>query len=739
MGSNKYGEQMSIRLTRRAVLLGASVTGAMGLVRVTPAVAATRTSYAVLIAATAYPNLPPNSALIGPNHDAQLVREYLLGNAPVKFDPANILLLADNLDGAIGSPTLGGILSSLGQIANRAKQGDFVYIHYSGHGSQQPALSPGDETDGLDEILLPSDTGRWTDKAKGVPNALTDNMIGHALDAIRRKGAFVWIVFDCCNSGTATRAVPVDQDLIVQRKLDPSNLGIPDAELRLATAAEESRGAGERQMERQAAFTFREDPTSALGIAGGDLVAFFAAQSIETTPEMPLPKGQPDATKFGLFTFTIFQKLAENPNVTYRQLGHAVLQQYAADGRTRPTPLFEGALDARVFGSEIVDAPMQWPLEVKGTQGSIAAGLMHRLAPGSKLAILPGPLAEMSEALGYVEVVAAKNLTSVVKPVSYEGKPLVALSELSAGAYVRVARLEIDFSMVVARPATVAGLDRQTTDVNAMLDDLVADPARKFNIKLVDAGEEADLRLAVLQENAIVGAETAASDALALWFLPPSGDVSLKDGPKPPFVVANDPERLRAGTDDVLTKIFRATALSRLAAGSDYRPERVTVEFKLKRSSESVMKPLRQATVPQVLPGDEVHILAKNQSSKLIDLNILYVGSDYSITHIDAQRLVPNAAIEEALLAFTDASFGFERMIAVLTEAPPQSAIEDLSFLAQGGIPPATRAASGQPGFADMLRDIGLAPATRSAMKLGDKDASMGAVMMFPVETVPAS
>ena len=32
---------------------------------------------------------------------------------------------------------------------------DFVYIHYSGHGSQQPAIEAGSETDGLDEIVLP--------------------------------------------------------------------------------------------------------------------------------------------------------------------------------------------------------------------------------------------------------------------------------------------------------------------------------------------------------------------------------------------------------------------------------------------------------------------------------------------------------------------------------------------------------------------------------------------------------
>ena len=35
-----------------------------------------------------------------------------------------------------------------------------------------------------------------------------------------------------------------------------------------------------------------------------------------------------------------------------------------------------------------------------------------------------------------------------------------------------------------------------------------------------------------------------------------------------------------------------------------------------------------------------------------------------------------------------------------------------------------------------MLLDIGLAPATRSAMKLGDKGGSKGAVMIYQIETV---
>src|SRR5262249_1630316 len=129
---------------------------------------------------------------------------------------------------------------------------------------------------------------------------------------------------------------------------------------------------------------------------------------------------------------------------------------------------------------------------------------------------------------------------------------------------------------------------------------------------------------------------------------------------------------------------------------------------------------------------------AENLSTKLVDINILYVGSDYSISHMGAQRLVSGAKVDEGLLAFTDSSFGMERMIAVLTEAPAMSEIEDLSFLQQDGVPPATRDVSGGGSFSDMLNDIGLAPATRSAMKLGDKGGQKGAVLIYPLETMPA-
>ncbi|TIX35161.1 MAG: caspase family protein, partial [Mesorhizobium sp.] len=249
--------------------------------------------------------------------------------------------------------------------------------------------------------------------------ALVDNEVGAALDAIRDKGAFVWVVFDCCHSGTATRAAEVDDEM--ERKVEFADLvGGGEAERAAAVklyadiAATATRGFDENGQRKPA---FNLAPTGAESTTKGKLVAFYAAQTVETTPEMPLPKGTADAPRFGLFTFTILSKLAENPNVTYRQLGQAVLQQYSADSRTRPTPLFEGELDARVFGTDRADAVMQWPLVVKDGAATIGAGLLQRLTPGSKLAILPSALSQLSEALGYVEVQSARNLESWVKPV----------------------------------------------------------------------------------------------------------------------------------------------------------------------------------------------------------------------------------------------------------------------------------------------------------------------------------
>jgi hypothetical protein len=709
-----------------------------------------RTNYAVLMAVTAYPNLPPKNALIGPNHDARLVREYLTTHAPIKFEPSNVTILADGLDGANASPTRAQILATLAEVADKAQPGDFVYLHYSGHGSQQPTLTPETETDGLDEILLPADSAPWDKQAKRIPNALVDDEIGEALDAVRDKGAFVWIVVDACNSGSVTRAAAVGTaDQSFDRKLDPTDpngLAIPASDMP-AAASDTAPAGGERTSDMQliedagerAIQTDDQTQTGAKPIEKGGMVAFFAAQTIETTPEMPLPRGVDGAERFGLFTFTIFSKLAENPSMTYRQLGHSVLQQYAAEPRQRPTPIFEGELDAPVFGSEPIETDQQWQIEARDSSLTLPAGLLHRLTPGTRLAILPKPASDLSETLGYVEVKKAENLTSQVVPVAFDGKPALKPADLPPNAYARLSEVAVTFKLKVARPSVASGLDEEVKLVDAMLDKVASAEDKRFDVELVPAGAAADLRLVVLRESDVEGAGPDASSEPALWFLPSSGELSLTPGQRPPRIVIHpdDPDKLATSASENLEKIYRATALSRLSAAAGQMPKGVSVKFEINRMSAGRLDPLQESTVPTVNPGDQLNIVAQNDSGSLIDINVLYIGSDYSITRLDAQRLVNGARLETPVAEFTSDSFGTERMIAVVTEAPPLSEVEDLSFLEQGKVPSLTRSGAEQSSFAAALANIGSA-ATRAAIAPRDKGGTKNAVLIFPIEIVPA-
>jgi hypothetical protein len=726
-----------IVLTRRGVLLGATALSAAGLIRPLSAQDTARTNHAVLVACTAYPNLPKRVSLIGPNNDATMVREFLMQAAPVTFAPENITLLADGIEGAAASPTHKNILDALAATAKKARGGDFVYIHLSGHGSRQPAVDPNSETDGMDEIFLPADTGVWGD-ATHIPNALLDNQIGEALDAIRATGAFVWFVIDACHSGTATRAAAIDEDFAVERQVKPEDLGVPGDRLAAAEEAGGTRGIGDSPAKPAFGATA---PTGAEAVGKGGLVGFYAAQTVETTPEMPLPKGAVGATRYGLFTYTIFSKIAEsrNPAMTYRQLGQAVLQQYAADARNKPTPLFDGDLDAPVFGTSEGNAALQWPLTVQDGVMSINAGLLHRLMPGAKLAIVAKPQDPTDAAIGMAEVTSAKNLTSRLKPVATGEKPALAVDAIPPNAYARVTDLALNFSLTVARPSEAEGLGDEVKLVDAMLDEVSARQGKRYNVTLVEPGKEADIRLAVMRENAVPSAAKDASDKPALWFLSASGDIAADGDERPPLVAIDKaaPQKMADATAANFEKIFRAVNLSRLASASDYRNDQVSVAFNIRREGSDREEPLDASTVPAVNPGDVVAIAARNTSSSMVDINVLYVGSDYSITHMGANRIEPNGALNEDLLMFTDDSFGMERMIAVLTEAPQISEVADLSFLQQGGVPAATRGTGEGGDFMGMLTDIGNAPATRAAMKLGGKGGQKGAVMIFSVQNVP--
>ena len=100
-----------------------------------------------------------------------------------------------------------GIVEAFKRLTASCKQGDVVYIHYSGHG-QQMADVHNDEKDGLDECWIPYDACRKANATYHGEKHLTDDELNVYLNAIRNKIGVkgkLLVVIDACHSGDGTR------------------------------------------------------------------------------------------------------------------------------------------------------------------------------------------------------------------------------------------------------------------------------------------------------------------------------------------------------------------------------------------------------------------------------------------------------------------------------------------------------------------------------------------------------
>ena len=668
-----------------------------------PAVA--RENYALLIGANQYPNLEERWWLKGPANDVQLVAQYLTTEAPVPFASENVTVLSDGVAGST-PPTLGAIRGAFADLTAEVQPGDFVYLHFSGHGTQAPALDPATELDGLDELFLPVDIGPWSDQVGAVENALVDDEIGALIDGLRAKGANVWAVFDSCHSGTATRAVTSAEDDVRVRQLPPEALGID------VDAVEVSRSVDPRATEA---------PFDG-GAGEGSFVAFFAAQTNEVTPEKNLPRGKPGRKPQGVFTWTLMETLAEYPNATYGQLGQEVLRRYAVKNLAKSTPLFEGDLDQVVFGGEGGARVSQWQAEVTDAGFTIPAGTLHGLSEGAVLAVMGSAAASDAEALGFVELTSVETFSSTARGVEKDGKVLPA--ELPKGITLRKLDAALDFTLTVALPRAGSGPADALLSVLAELQ-----AAAGARLSFVAPDKEADLRLAVLPDSPRPD---------AIWVLPATG--LAEDLGTTPSVSTGDKDGadLAAVLADTLVTMARAQNLLKLAGAVGASNPDVAVELLTRTPEDRTLRPLPFAPVPTLVPEDEVHVLAKNNGDGPVDVNVLYIGADWSVSHWFSGRLQPGDELRKGLFKISADVLGHERMLVVVTPAKPQSPVEDLSYLAQDALE-TTRAVGGT-AFGAALAEAGFGQTTRGAIALTDDSGAGagGAILTLELRTVAA-
>lgn len=688
-------------MIRTVFLKRASVLLSMvcGVVLTTGAELRAEANHALIVGVSKYQNLPEDLWLEGPKNDAVLVRDFLVSNSVRPFDSDNIELLADGVEGA-GIPTLDAIRTSMTELADKVQPGDFVYLHFSGHGTQAPALNPETETDGLDELFLPADIGTWDNSVGTVENALVDDDIGKLIDAIKSKGAHIWAVFDSCHSGTVTRAVdlvdPVERE--VSRKLSPAKLGISNEELEAARpttrslTAEETGSSVESLLESSAS-------------ESGSFVAFFAAQTNQTTPEMGLPKDKKPRQQHGLFTYSILEALAQNPTGSYRQLGQEVLRKYSVLNRSQPTPLFEGDLDFGVFSNTKTDFIQQWPVKQTGGTLAINAGRLHGLELGESLGMVETPTQkDVDEELRF-KVETITDLSATLTPVS-ESFLIPADTQ-----FARKTDASINYSFTVAKPPE----EQQTPETEALLSSLHTFEQAGLRLNIADPETEADVQL-VVKDN-------------SLWFLGRDGILQPDGLNKTPSVSIGDKsaDEFLSIVGDNLARMARAINLTRL--GGIFRPSAmgIDLEFTAQNTGRSEPLELDAASVSKLVPGDIVFLKAKNTQRHPVDVNVLYIGSDFSISHIYVERLNREDSFDLDLFDITDASLGRERILVVATPAAPQSAVEDLSWLEQSSL---ERTRGNQSELGGMLAEAGFASTTRAVKKRGRAGGGIAQILV---------
>lgn len=680
-------------LVSAAMVVGLLVL-ASGALTAGPARAA---NYALLVGATDYPN--ENDVLEGPINDVEILARAL-GDRGFSAEDIRVLVdrdLPEDLQvERVGRPTKARIMGELQRLAEITGPGDFVYIHLSGHGSQQPQ-PPGiavteRESDFMDEIFLPVDIGTWSDPDSTVENAIVDHELGDLVRRMRANGAFVWLVVDSCHSGRMTRdaerQVPEDAQA---RVVDPHSLGIPGELLaRAFLQAQESRTRSLRPPTPEPAIEVGDAPSESE--AGGGLVVFFAAQEEELALEMRLPQeySAPDRRQLSLLTFHLVQALNTRPGATYREIALAIQAGYDRRWGASPTPQFEGDLDRPVFLGEGAASP-RWSVDRQGDGTVIlAAGRLHGIVEGARIGLYSIE-SESDRPLAEAEAVAVGVSQTVLRFAAG------AAPDLPDRIYGIMHHRPVAEPITLSLPpvADDAGDDALAAALELLQRNFEAEGRA---VEVVPAGETADINLR-LGEEVLALIEAGAADDRCLPPFAPS--VSL-DQPA---------ETIAQAVRERVASIARARDILAVAAehGSGADRPSLSIELLVTRDSTTAANepphrhacppppegipveaaPLRMSQTSTLRHCDTLFLQLENEGDWPIDASLLYLGHTGEIRPMppfeNGLRVEPGEVVQVPVQVATwhwiaghPMSAGLDRLVVIGVERGEGA---DLSFV----------------------------------------------------------
>ncbi len=297
----------------------------------------------------------PHSKLQGPRNDVDLLSRALHDNLNVPSADIRVL------EGQDASRQ--GLAAALLDVLAKVTCGDRVLLHFSGHGvtnevfaAGSPWFGKGTPYDGawtalngrlsFDQLRAAISAGQvefpapmryfaenafgehvgelaimldTSPSAEGAPSPGWQFALGRDISdymiAVRNRGADMFVILDTSHAGAARLTQ-------LQREAGDDSFW--------------SYAYGSEAPEASAG-------TMRLAKGHGGYAVFYASGAAEHAPELRLPRGDPDAHVFGLFSYALAGALSTQQTATPASIARHVGAQWSAEDRNRPHPVIEAS------------------------------------------------------------------------------------------------------------------------------------------------------------------------------------------------------------------------------------------------------------------------------------------------------------------------------------------------------------------------------------------------------------
>ncbi|MEG3960373.1 caspase family protein [Microcoleus sp. herbarium2] len=275
-------------------------------------------------------------------------------------------------------PTRQNMIDSFRKLGEMAAEKAQVYIHYSGHGGRAKTVFPSIKGENeIDEGLVPTDIGT----SEG--QYLRDLDLATLLKELVDKKLIVTVVLDCCHSGGVPRG---DVEIRGGEGIDEKPLQ-PGQEL---VAPLETLAVAWQSLTEQ---TTRGLKASGLR-AARDYVLLAACRLNEYAYEYAFNRETKERN--GALTYWLLDTLRQqNPGQTYKDLFERINAKIHSQF-PQQTPISMGEVNRVIFGDELADTVYAIPVfkveqdtETGEMQAKLGIGEVNGIAKGAEFAIYP--------------------------------------------------------------------------------------------------------------------------------------------------------------------------------------------------------------------------------------------------------------------------------------------------------------------------------------------------------------